>query len=503
VTRRTRNASAFLCALLGLAVAAPAVRAEEGADAPAAGKRYARIHVIDFEGEIEPALTAYAERRIERAEKEGADLIVFRIESPGGRVDVTQDLSDRILRVKKGVRTLAWVPEYAYSGAAIVAISCDEIVMAPRSYMGDAQPILLTAEEGIKPAGEKAETVLRAMVRSLAEDNGYPSLLCEKLISQDMEVVALEAEGKTTFVLGEEWRDARDDDAVAGRPKREWKKTRVFPRGQLLTMRAPEAEQLGFASRLVRSEAALLESLSEAGAVVVHHRMTASERAGRWLLGIAGILGALVMLGILGTVFGGSQIALIVTVAGFVLLGLIGATADLAHGFPLFLVVVGVLLLLVEAFLVPGFGIPGVLGILCFSAGLLFAITGYRPGNPTTVDGDAIRDYALQLVATLVVGGVVFLALARLFPSSPFGRRLLIPAGALPAGSVATPTGSGAAVLPAREGTALTPLRPAGTARLGDSLVDVVTEGDFVDEGARVRVVRVEGSRVVVRPVAG
>jgi membrane-bound serine protease (ClpP class) len=267
VTRRTRNASAFLCALLGLAVAAPAVRAEEGADAPAAGKRYARIHVIDFEGEIEPALTAYAERRIERAEKEGADLIVFRIESPGGRVDVTQDLSDRILRVKKGVRTLAWVPEYAYSGAAIVAISCG-------SYMGDAQPILLTAEEGIKPAGEKAETVLRAMVRSLAEDNGYPSLLCEKLISQDMEVVALEAEGKTTFVLGEEWRDARDDDAVAGRPKREWKKTRVFPRGQLLTMRAPEAEQLGFASRLVRSEAALLESLSEAGAVVVHHRMT-------------------------------------------------------------------------------------------------------------------------------------------------------------------------------------------------------------------------------------
>ena len=115
----------------------------------------------------------------------------------------------------------------------------------------------------------------------------------------------------------------------------------------------------------------------------------------------------------------------------------------------------------------------------------------------------ALNSVVISLVATLLVGGTVLFALARLFPSSPFGRRLLIPAGALPGGSVATPTGSGAVVSPAREGTAMTPLRPAGTARLGDSLVDVVTEGDFVDAGARVRVVRVEGSRVVVRPVAG
>ena len=492
-----RAAGLLAAALAGPWAALPA-RAEEAGEGEA---RYEHVHVVDFEGEIEPALTAYAERRIAQAEEAGADLIVFRIESPGGRVDATLDLSDRIQRVRKGVRTLAWVPEYAYSGAAIVAISCDEIVMGPRAFLGDAQPILV-GPEGVTPVGEKAETVLRARVRALAEDNGYPSLLAEKLISQDMEVALLEAkEGARAFVVGEEWRDAKDADEVAGRPKSEWRRTRVFPRGQLLTMRATEAKDLGFA-RIVDAEKALLDGLSAPGATVVHHRMTLSERAGRWLLGFAGVLGALAVLGLLMTVLRGIGLHSLVALAGIVLVVLIGATADLAQGFPLLLVLVGVLLILVEAFLVPGFGIPGILGIACFCAGLLFAVTGYRPGDdPATVDGDAIRTFATQLVLTLLVGSVALVALTRLFPSSPFGRKLLLPEGSLPAGAIAVPTGTSVVGSPSREGTAVTPLRPAGTARLGDALVDVVTVGDFVDAGARVRVVRVEGSRVVVRPV--
>jgi len=498
VTRTRRAFSGFFLALAGLATAAPAARAEETGEA--AGKRYARIHVIDFEGEIEPALTAYTQRRIREAEQARADLIVFRIESPGGRVDVTKELADRIVEVEQGVRTIAWIPEYAYSGAALVAISCDEIVMGPKAFLGDAQPGTISTE-GWHPIGEKGETVIRAWVRGYAADNGYPVLLAEKLISQDMEVVLLEdPRGARQFVLGEEWRDAGPDDLIAGTRKKDWKKTRTFSKGQLLTMTAAEARDLGFASRVASDEDALLDSLRAPGAVVVRHSMTASEKAARWLLGVVGVISGILMLTALLTIWQGIGTHSIVGAVALVLLVLVLTTADLAQGFPIFLIAVGLLLLLAEAFLIPGFGFPGILGILCLVAGLLFLGTGFRPGDAVTFDSTAVERFALQLLATFFAGGLTIVFLARVFPSAPFGRKLVLAEGALPArGADPAPSRAGAA----REGVAVTPLRPAGTARVGDDLVDVVTEGDFVDAGARVRVVRVEGSRVVVRPVAG
>jgi membrane-bound serine protease (ClpP class) len=483
-------------AAVGLAL--PAARAEEP---PAdASRRYARIHVIDFEGEIEPALAAYAVRRIDAAEREKADLVVFRIDSPGGRVDSSEEVSERIQSLPKTVRSLAWVKKAAWSGAAMVAIACDEIAMGTKSYLGDAQPIYITPE-GIEPVGEKAESPLRAVFRSYATDNGYPPLLAEKMVSKDLEVVLAETEeGRRIFVSAEDWREAEAYDRIEGVEKSSLRRVRAFPKGQLVSLTASEAKEYGFASRVVPDEDALLAALSAPDAQVVQHRMSASEKAARWLLGVSGVLSAILLFTVVLTLWQGIGTHTVVGGVALVLLVLVIGTADLADGFPILLLAVGVLLLAAEAFLVPGFGLPGILGVLSFVTALLFLTTGFTPGRGVPFDAEAAKTFGLQLVVTLLVGGVTLVALARFFPSAPYARRLLLLTGSLPTGAaVPAPVGttSGDAV-------AVTPLRPAGRARLSGEadLVDVVTEGDFVEAGTPLRVVRVEGNRVVVRPTS-
>ena len=153
-------------ALIALAtlLALPVARAEEPV-APDPPGPFRKIRVVDFEGAIEPVLAAYARRQLEAAEREGVDCIVLRIESPGGRVDSTLELGDRLLQVPKSIHTVAWVEREAYSGAAMTALACREIVMGANAHLGDAQPITLDEQGLPKPVGEKLESPLRAKAR--------------------------------------------------------------------------------------------------------------------------------------------------------------------------------------------------------------------------------------------------------------------------------------------------------------------------------------------------
>src|SRR5262245_2049680 len=185
--RRARRAGTSRC-LAVLCAAAALWGATPRADAEEPPARYRSIRVVEFSGEIEASLAAFVERRLDAAKAAGDDCVVLRIDSPGGTVHHSEEIANAILQLPKTIRTIAWVKERAYSGAAMVALACDEIVMGPKGVIGDCQPILLSPE-GIAPAGEKIETVLRAQFRKYAEDNGWPVLLAEKMVSKDMEVV--------------------------------------------------------------------------------------------------------------------------------------------------------------------------------------------------------------------------------------------------------------------------------------------------------------------------
>ncbi|MCC7138426.1 MAG: hypothetical protein IT460_08390 [Planctomycetes bacterium] len=498
VVQSRRVASVLVVALVVAAFAASRAGAE-----PAPDGRFRRIHVIDFRGEIEPALAAYLVRQVGAAERAGADAVVLRIDSPGGRVDSSKEIADAVLGLPKTVRSFAFVEHEAISGATLVALACDEIVLGPHATIGDCQPILMTGG-GFVPAGEKIETVLRAWFRRFAEDNGWDPVLCEKFVSKDKEVVLLRTRTEPVRELyadGDEFASARDGDLVQGVAKKDLERVRVaVAKDRLLTLTATEAKAYGFVRRIVADERAFLATVSAEGAVVETVEMSWKERTSRWLLGIAGVLGAIVVLCAGITVFQGIGFATIVGACALVLVGLVTVTADLTDGFPLLLIGVGIVLLAAEAFLLPGFGVAGILGIVSTGAGFLFLSTGFSPGGSGGHDLSwaTAASFLAQFAATLLVGGAILLSLSRLFPSLPFFRhRLHLPDGGLAAGATqvaGTPTPAAGDA-----GVAATPLRPAGRATIDGRSVDVTSDGGFVDAGTPLRVVRVEGARVVVR----
>lgn len=500
--RIRRVSAALLTASALLGYACLRADADERAKAPAS-----KIRVIDFTGEIEPSLAAYLKRSFAQAEADGVESLVLAIDSPGGRGDSMFAIVDALLALPKSIHTTAWIDHEAISAASFAAFACDEIAMAPNATIGDCQPIIMQGDTGFVPAGEKIETYMRAQFRRLANEKGRDPVLLEKLVSKDRAVVEVRLKGdkKSYYVYGDEFDSARDGDLVAGFPKRELERVAVVvPEGRLLTLTTAEAQRLGLIEKVYADTKAFEASLVEGGATLDRVTMSTSERAGRWLLGVAGVLSGIVMLCVVLSLYQGIGTPAIIGLAALALLGLVTATANLSNGLAWFLVGVGALLLLTEAFVLPGTAIAGIAGIVTMAAGFLFLTTGASFAGRGNLSWDTAQSFLLQAILSIGATAAIFFGLTRVFPRLPFGGRALV-AGAqgLEAFGVNVPLR--ALVVAGQRGVASTDLRPAGHARFGADAaptVDVVSEGAFIEAGTALEVVRAEGHRVVVRPIS-
>lgn len=474
---------------------------------------FRHVRLVDFEGEIGAFLAAHVERQMEAAKKAGVDCLVLRIESPGGTVRDSMAIGDRLLALTDDIHVVAWVAKEAYSGAAMVSLACDEIIVGRDAHLGDSQPIVAGPEGVPKPVGEKLESPLRAKFRAYAHRNGYPEALAEAMVSARVEVLKVtDPKGAEHYVRGRDYREAAEDAAlIAAWTKKDLtqKGSPVVREGELLTMTAEEARRFGFVGRTFdgdapypASEDALLQALAAEGATIEKLELSMTEQASRWLLKIAGVLSAIVALALLVTLFQGIGTITIIGVIALALVLLINATANQLNGFSLFLILVGAILLAAEVFVIPGFGIAGVLGMGAIGAGFLFLATGSNFETPEfgfDEDGRKIAyDFAWQFIITVLAGIGVIAFLSRLFPSFGPARRMVLEAPGGPPVSpeperIAATTELGA------EGVARSDLRPAGNAEIDGRLVDVLTDGAWLPAGTRIRVIQVEGNRVTVR----
>lgn len=480
------------------------------ADTPPADplpQEFDHIRVVDLEGPIEPVVAAYIGRQARVAEEDGADCLLLRIDSPGGTVRDSMKVADLLLDLPDSLHVVAWVPERAYSGAAMVALACDEIVMGRNAHFGDAQPGI-PAPEGWQPAGEKMESPLRAKLRAYAERNGYPVALAEAMVSDRIEVLKVrDAQGNILYVKGQDFR-AQDPEAEVRPGVLRKDLTQVGPpvvrEDELLTLTSGEALSYGFLRRRFAGgrafpddEEELLGTLKADDAKVVFAPLSFSEKASRVLLDLTGILSAIIALSLLLLLWQGPGVFTFVGGIALVLVLLINVTADQLHGFPLFLLLLGFLLLLAEIFVIPGFGIAGVLGVFTLGTGFLFLAAGATLGDTSGVTSDLAVDFGLQFVLTILLGMIAIFMLSRIVPAMGPGRRLVLTAP--DTGSFAPTRVVIASVATGRRGTTASPLRPAGTATIDGRLVDVVTEGDWIPAEVEVEVVAVEGNRVTVR----
>ena len=273
----------------------------------------------------------------------------------------------------------------------------------------------------------------------------------------------------------------------------------VVDKGKLLTLTTSEALTHKVADFTADT---LAEALAVAGlrdADVRNASQTWAETFVRFLTNpvVSSLLMTVGMLGLLVEI----------RTPGFALPGAIGLLSlglffwghwivQLAGWEELLLVAGGVILLGAEIFIIPGFGVAGVCGILALAAGLGMALVGAGATTPVIVA--AFGRVAISILLALAGG----LALLRLLPRIPLGRRLVLESEMGADRGYISPPESDQRQL-GRTGIAVSPLRPAGVAEIDGSRVDVVSDGSFIDAGAAIEVTRVEGNRVVVRERPG
>ncbi|HIL56900.1 MAG TPA: hypothetical protein EYG39_03210, partial [Rhodothermales bacterium] len=343
---------------------------------------------------------------------------------------------------------------------ALISYAADRIYVTPGASMGAATAVNATGEY----APEKIQSATRALIRSTAEANGRDGRIAEAMVDERIEI-----EG----VVGE---------------------------GELLTLSASEAVEFGVADAEVASPDAALASLGLAGRENVAHEASGAEKVLRFLG--SPVMASLLMLMMLG----GLYFELQTPGVGFAgAMALVGAglffaphyLLGLAQSWEIALFAVGIILLAVEVFVTPGFGVFGIAGVVATLGALLIALVP-NIGFQFPSDGE-IAQATTTLAATLVLLVVLAVSLGRYLPRSERFSRLIL-ADELSAVTGHTSSDTDETLLGLR-GRAITSLRPSGTADLNGRRVDVVATGQFVDAGTEVEVVSVRGSVVEVRPV--
>lgn len=463
---------AFLLLLCSLTVFAPVAQAKtETFAAPAAN---APVYVIPIRGQIEGALLYVIRRGISEAEQQNAAAVLLVVDTPGGTLNAASDIVRSIQAAHLPVYT--FVEKDAFSAGAIIALSTRGIYMAPGSVIGDALPIMMSpfgsVQEMPESVEEKAVSAVSALIRSAAQEAGHDPELAEKMVRRDVE-----------FKIG---------DKV------------ISPAGRLLTLTAEEAAQPGKDGKPLLSAGtaadvpAVLELLSLAGRPLVEMQITSTEKIARLIAAAAPIL---MILGFLG-------IYIEIKTPGFGLPGILGAAclalffwghhiAGLAGMEDLLIFAFGIALILVEIFLIPGFGFTGVFGIALVLVSLIGAMTRIVPGGPWLPVWGDLQAPILKTGLALVGTGAGALLLGQFLPRSRlFGKIALTAATSASAGYTAAPDSS---AWIGKEGVTLTQLHPAGAVRIDGQRLDVVTSGEFIDTGIPVKIVEARGSRLVVQ----
>ncbi len=394
------------------------------------------VYVVPVKDTIDLGLAEFMKRAF--LEAGAADAIMLEIDTFGGRVDAATEIRDLIFSAD--IPIISYVTNRAWSAGALIAMAGDHLIMMPGSSIGAAEP---------QPADPKTISALKAEFESTAERTNRNRVLAAGMVDSDVIIEDITEVGK------------------------------------IITLTALDANELGFSEGIAatRHQAASMAGFEDARFYEIE--LNTAEKLARFLTDPT-ISSLLLTIGFLG-------IILEVTTAGWGVPGTVGLigmalffggrmVVGLAGWGTVGLFIIGLLLLAVEAFLIPGFGVSGVGGLVAVFMSITMSFAEA---------GQGARSILLAFVLTIIG---TFLAFKYLPRTRTWGRLIL------------SHKQSGDYVaandrknLKERVGKSITVLRPSGVIDIDGERIDAVTEGSFIQKGVEVVVIRVEGSRIVVR----
>ncbi len=441
----------------------------------------AKVYVLPIRDDVAPPMVYVVRRGVKEAMEARADLLVLDMETNGGRVDVTEEIIE-ILNKFKG-QTVTYVNRKAFSAGAFIAVATQKIFMAPQSVIGAAAPMLMIPGGGPTEMPQTVEAKMtsgvRALVRVNAEKNGYNIDVVEAMIDKTKH---LEIDGE---VLNE--------------------------KGQILTLTNIQAEKKYgepakplLSSGTMENLGELLPALGFGDAQRVDVKPTGVEKIAAWINAISPLL----------LIIGAIGIYIEFKTPGFGLPGIVGIVALVVYFFGGYiaglsgmewaaLFVVGLILAALEFFVFPGTTLLGFAGAVCMLVSIIMAMVDIypsAPGLPTPMRFSVPVDKIVSTLTVALFGSFAAAwGLSRVLPKTPVYHNL-ISQSASGEGSVAVQEQQQSKQI-GELGTTTSVLRPGGKARFGDQIIDVISLGEMIPKGSRVKVIGHSGREAIVEAV--
>jgi membrane-bound serine protease (ClpP class) len=401
------------------------------------------VYLISIKGTIDLGLSSYVNRALEEAVSNKADAIILEIDTFGGRVDAATKIRDKVMDLT--IPSVAYIKNRAWSAGALIALSAEHILMDKSASIGAAEP---------RPADDKNISALKAEFTSTALSRGRSEEIAAAMVDKDIEIID------------------------------------IIEKDKILTLNSAQAIKLNFIDGNASNIEEVLNFLKLKNDKIVYIYPNWAENVSRFVTNPAvsplllsiGFLGLIVEFWTLGWGIAGSIgiISLSLFFGGHIIGGLAGLET-------IVLFVIGLLLILAEIFIIPGFGLVGIGGIAAILASIFLTF-----GN--------IIQATYSILIALSISVIGFFLLIKYIPSTRTWRKFVLSTEQKKELGYTVGTRDLKRFI-GKEGVAITPLRPSGIAEFSGRKLDVITQGEYIISNSKIKIISVEGNKIVVEAI--
>lgn len=417
------------------------------------------IFQFDINTEIMPGTARFVSNAIDKALAMKADYILIHLNTYGGMLDAGDSIRTKLLNCP--ITSIVFIDNNAASAGALISIACNKIYMRSGANIGAATVVTMDAQA----LPDKYQSYMRSMMRATAEKRGRNPKIAEAMVDP------------RTYIPG------------------------VNDSGKVLTFTTSEAIKNGYCDGQAESVNELLQKEKLEEYTLFSHRPSFIERIISWLMHPA-VSGVLILI-----IMGGVYFELQTPGIGFPLFAAIGAAIlyfaplylqGLAENWEILLVVIGFILLAVEILFIPGFGVPGIAGIISIVLGFTFSMVGNEGFDFSMSGPDRILSSLAVVLSSMVISIILFFTLGKsILKTSRFNKLVLQDTMQATSGYVSSEMST--IVKPGEKAISMTSLRPSGKIMINGNVYSANAESGFIERDKEVLITEVDGMRIVVR----
>lgn len=420
-----------------------------------------KVMIMEIKDEIDPRMTRYVELALAHAIKTEADYVIVEMDTYGGTLTDAKEIVQKIMDFKKPI--WVFINSDAASAGALISIACDSIYMSPGASIGAAT--VVNGDDG-QAAPDKYQSYMRSIMRSTAEENGRRPEIAEGMVDERMVIDSVKQAGK------------------------------------VITLTTSEAIKLGYCEGKVENIGQILEKNKITNYDLDTFHLGFTEKIIAFVLNpfISGVLILIIIGGIYFEMQSpGIGFPLIAAVAALVLYLVPYYLNGLAAYWEIIALFIGVILIGVEIFVIPGFGVTGIAGIVMTVAALVLIMLRNDYFNFEYIP---LGDITVAIMSAFggLAGGILLLIFggARITNTRAFKRLALSDTQDSSKGYTVN---TNATIMNGKRGIAHTILRPSGKIMIDDQIYDAFTRGEFVEQGQQIEVISSEGIALKVKKI--